>query len=171
MNVKPVRILQGLVVIILTAFFFSFLIYKNNSEFSRIAGVYFGKYVWPLGLLLYERYGSRGWALFSFFTSIWYAYAWPLFYVVEGMFKIQIPYTKELSLYAEYTLSTGQWTLLFFCVLVYNIIIAALLPYVLRFVYYVLYSIRYMSFKESTYEGMPKILKVIGEEDEPYDGK
>ncbi|MCA9397701.1 hypothetical protein KC573_02630, partial [candidate division WWE3 bacterium] len=136
-------ILQIFGVIALTAFFFSYLLVENPQPYIAVRGVYYGKYVWPVGLLFHQVLGPLGWEIFVWGMGLWTVYALPVYAIIQGIFGVTIPFSTT-PLIANITEPTlWEWSIMGATVIVYNTVIMLIIPYFFKVIHLILLGAKY----------------------------
>jgi len=156
---------QFLLIFLLTIFYFSYMLVPNPEPTDQVGGVYYGAYVWPVGLWLSSVLGSVGWSLFGVGMTVWFWYSLPLYIFLQGILQIEIPFTATPTLTGEYPLAWWGWVIMFVVVVLYNFILSLGIPYIKHAIGFFFRGAKNMSFDDAVYSGMPKNVKPRGFEE------
>lgn len=157
--------LQILLIILLTIFHFSYMLVPNQDQTTQVQGAYYGAYVWPVGMWLFRMLGSVGWSIFGLGMTVWFWYSLPLYFLLQGILRIEIPFTATPSLTGEYPLAWWGWSIMFVVVLLYNFLLALGVPYLKNALSFFFKGAKTMSFQDPVHKGMPKEVKTRGIEE------
>lgn len=141
--------LQIILVVLLTIFYFSYMLIPNPDQMTEVRGVYYGSYIWPVGIFLFRLLGSFGWVIFGTGMAVWFWYSLPIYILLQEILNIQIPFTASPALNGEYPLAWWGWLFMGFLVVLYNFLLTLAIPHLKSVFRFFFKSAEHMSFKQS----------------------